>query len=220
MKNRIPEPEIMLEPNQVNDFDLFSRKYLAKYGYHFVIDNLIDLSFNGGKVIDFGTGSGWLSIELHKRVSNADIVGVDLSSEMLKRVHENLNGVGIDSNKVSFQIGDVKKLPFHNDSVDAVISFASMHHWSCSPHLVFLEALRLVKNGGKVVIGDLKRSEKSLLFLSEIPSKVMQQLFLSSVKAAYTSDEVRLMLDKHELLSDWKIVENAMCFAVIGSVKK
>lgn len=95
-----------------------------------------------------------------------------------------------------------------------------MHHWDCSPLLVIKEACRLVKNEGWVIFGDLKRTNKSLLALKYIPSKVMVKLFEDSIRASYTPEEISQLLAPFSLFSEWKIVENAMSFVIVGKVKK
>jgi len=221
MSKRIPEKEeSMITPKEVAEYNLLCRKYLTKWGYEAVIDCLVKEDILQGNIIDIGTGSGWLAIELIKKSKNYKVTGIDLSEEMLTLAKKNVRSFVDDSANIKFIKADAKCVPIEDSFFDAAVSYASLHHWSGNPLEVFKEAFRVVKNGGLIVIFDLKREEKNLIFVKSILSKIMRQLFEASLQASYTLGEIREILSSDTFTKDWNVVENPMSLGIIGGVSK
>lgn len=72
------------------------------------VSQVIAERMESGTVIDLGSGTGYLSIEIAKRVPTLKVYGIDLSKEMVKISR----GHGKDVENVQFEIGNVAKLPF------------------------------------------------------------------------------------------------------------
>jgi len=89
----------------------------------------------GKNVLDVGCGDGTLTLELTK--DGADVVGVDLSPEMV----EASKSKGINAN-----IGTVLDLPFNNE-FDAVFSNAVLH-WVHDAEKALENIANSLKNGG------------------------------------------------------------------------
>ncbi|MBU0701899.1 class I SAM-dependent methyltransferase [bacterium] len=220
MLERILEKEGMMNPQEVKEYNLLSRRYLTRLGYDKVINSLYNSGRLEGKVIDLGTGSGWLAIELAKRNRDYQIVGVDLSQEMLTLAKQNVSTSLNNYSNLSFIKSDVKSLPFKDDSFDVAVSYASLHHWGGNLLEIFEEIQRVVKNDGLVIIHDLKRDEKNLLFLKTIPSKIMRKLLEASVMASYIPSEIREILRRDPITSQWQAIESTMGLGIEGRVKK
>jgi ubiquinone/menaquinone biosynthesis C-methylase UbiE len=58
--------------------------------------------------------------------------------------------------RVDFRLGNVEKIPFPEQSLDLVISTASLHHWT-DPVKVLNEVDRVLRPGGAYYIIDLRR---------------------------------------------------------------
>ena len=97
---------------------------------------------NNSLILEVGCGSGEDAIYI-KEVSK-NIVGVDIAHLPLKRFAcKGFQGV----------LADVKKLPFHSNSFDYVISSGLLHHLIGQGNLkVYLEEfVRVIKEGGYVI---------------------------------------------------------------------
>ncbi len=107
-----------------------------------------------GKVLDIGTGPGYLPIEIAKLNSQLEIISVDLSRKMIDIAHKNAEIAKID--RARFEVADVHDLPYQSNSFDFVLSTLSFHHWRDRAK-GFSECSRVVKNGGLVWIYDFRK---------------------------------------------------------------
>ncbi len=104
------------------------------------IVNDIVKRIGGGTILDLGSGTGYLSIEIAKRAPNLQVYGIDLSRQMVKIARSHAKGVG----NAQFEFGNVADLPFEDDSIDFIVSTGSLHHWR-KPAKVFDECYRVLK---------------------------------------------------------------------------
>lgn len=71
--------------------------------------------------LDIATGTGDVAFELHKRLPDTKIVGIDLSEGMLKIAKAKLANMSVDAGMaVSFEKGDSLDLPMEDNSVDLI----------------------------------------------------------------------------------------------------
>jgi len=102
-----------------------------------------------GIVLDVGSGTGYLAIEVARRAPTLRVYGIDLGRQMIKIAQRHAKGVP----NVAFVFGNAARLPFRDSSIDLVISTGASHHWK-RPRLVFDECHRVLKHGGEAWIYD------------------------------------------------------------------
>ena len=114
----------------------------------------------GGIGLDVGCGSGALTIAAAKRNPKARMVGCDIWSGAYKSVftkalcENNAQAEGVSN--VSFEEGNAIRLPFADESFDAVTSNYVYHNISgYDKQKLILETLRVLKKGGTFAIHDL-----------------------------------------------------------------
>ncbi len=98
-----------------------------------------------GRILDVGCGNGNLFALLPN--GKYELYGVDFSENMIVEAKNNCR------TKASFSVADAEELPFDDDTFDIVVCNASFHHY-IHPDTVLEEMHRVLKNGGKVLIGD------------------------------------------------------------------
>ena len=115
---------------------------------------------DGGVGLDVGCGSGALAIACAKRNPKASMVGCDIWSGAYKtvfskeRCEDNAKAEGVSN--VRFEEGNAVKLPFPNESFDAVASNYVYHNITRQDKQMLLqETLRVLKKGGVFAIHDL-----------------------------------------------------------------
>jgi demethylmenaquinone methyltransferase/2-methoxy-6-polyprenyl-1,4-benzoquinol methylase len=100
---------------------------------------------SGSRVLDIGSGTGVL--EERFRGEDIDVVGVDLTEEMVRIAQQKR----IPSLK-NITLGDGEHLPFRDASFDAVLSCYVVKY--CRPKDFVREAARVLRPGGRFVIYD------------------------------------------------------------------
>ena len=115
---------------------------------------------DGGTGLDVGCGSGALTIASAKRNPKATMVGCDIWSGAYKavftknRCEDNAKAEGVTN--VRFEEGNAIRLPFEDESFDAVTSNYVYHNISRhDKQKLLLETLRVLKKGGTFAIHDL-----------------------------------------------------------------
>ena len=109
----------------------------------------------GDRILDIGTGPGYLPIEIAKKSSKVHIFGIDLSRKLLSMARSNAAREGL-SDRLTFQLGDAGHLKFDDESFGMVISTGMLHALK-DPVKVFQEIYRVLKVGGQAWIFDPAR---------------------------------------------------------------
>ncbi len=108
-------------------------------------------------ILDLGTGPGIIAFYLAELGHN--LVGIDLSPEMIKNAKDNAIRFNLP---VEFKIGDAESLPFADESFDVIISRHLL--WTIpDPKRAIIEWKRVLKPNGKLVIidGDWSHNRKN-----------------------------------------------------------
>ena len=111
---------------------------------HEIVENIED-----GTMLDLGSGTGFLSIEVAKRLPGLQVYGIDISRQMVKIASNHARNV----KNAAFKLGDAAELPFDDNSIDFIVSTGSMHHWT-RPAQVFNECYRVLKINREAQIYD------------------------------------------------------------------
>lgn len=110
---------------------------------------------SSGRVLDVGTGPGYLPIEIAKRSDSLEITGIDISPAMVRIARRKVEGLGL-SERIKFQHASAANLPFEDEYFDLVVSTLSLHHW-LRPVECLKEIHRVLKEHGEALIYDLRR---------------------------------------------------------------
>ncbi len=114
---------------------------------------------DGGKGLDVGCGSGALTIACAKRNPKASMIGIDRwgkeYASFSKQLCEN-NSKAEGVSNTSFTQGDACRLPFEDETFEAVTSNYVYHNIpSKDRQSILLETLRTLKKGGTFAIHDI-----------------------------------------------------------------
>jgi ubiquinone/menaquinone biosynthesis C-methylase UbiE len=102
-------------------------------------------------VLEVGAGSGFYSVEIGRRISEGHLELLDLQPEMLKKARQKLEAEGLSN--VGCTLADASKLPFEEDSFDALFLVAVLGE--VANQKAFLsEAHRVLKPEGILSISE------------------------------------------------------------------
>ena len=159
-----------------------------------------------GEVLDIGTGSALIPIELCRQSSEVHVVAVDLSPSMLDVATININLAELND-RIMIDLVDAKELQFDSGRFDSVISNSIVHHIP-DPSVVLKEAVRVTKPGGLLFFRDLMRPDsiETVQHLVDTytgsENEHAQQMFYNSLKAALNLQEIQLLVQDLGFTSD------------------
>lgn len=153
----------------------------------------------GQRVLDIGTGSGRLMIEMARSRPDWLITGVDISEDMLELARRNIDRSGLPG-RIELRRASAAALPFADGSFALVTSHASLHLWK-DPLAVFNEIARVTAPGGVCLIWDNLRITAFTPFMGLLGramgmNAAQRRLWLRAVRSAYTLREARAMVKK------------------------
>lgn len=191
---RVLEPEVMDSAEEAHDYDAMDHSQVNRV----FVDDFRALYAGHGPVLDVGTGTAQIPIELAKRDPRITVVGVDLAKHMLAVARRNIDRAGLASQVRMEQI-DAKGLPFGDASFVAVMSNSIVHHIP-EPLGVLSEIARVVGKQGVIFVRDLLRPAndaevRHLVVTYAADANAHQRaMFDASLRAALTLDEIRDMV--------------------------
>jgi arsenite methyltransferase len=107
----------------------------------------------GERVLDLGCGAGTDTLIAAQMVgAGGRVAGIDMTPEMLARARTAAAQMALDN--VDFVEGDVERLPFENESFDAVISNGVIDLIP-DKDAVFAEIHRVLAPGGRLQVADV-----------------------------------------------------------------
>ena len=108
----------------------------------------------GAVVLDAGCGSGRLVVLIARRRPDLQVRGVDLEPGMVQVAARRAEQENLAS-RVHFTAADLADLPLPDDSVDLIVSTASLHHWA-DVDAVIASLGRVLRPGGQMWIYDFR----------------------------------------------------------------
>jgi ubiquinone/menaquinone biosynthesis C-methylase UbiE len=191
MLPRTLEPEVMDSAEEARDYDAMDHAAVNRV---FVAD-FLSIWDGKGPILDAGTGTAQIPIELCRQSLAARVVAIDMADHMLRVGQENVRRAGL-ADRIRLQRCDAKRMPFGDGAYAAVISNSIVHHIP-EPARVLAEMVRILRPGGLLFVRDLLRpsdQEKVTQLVATYAAGAndhQQQMFADSLRAALTLAEVR-----------------------------
>ena len=134
--------------------DTYDNWYTTPLGaYEDELENALVFRHVGGirgkTVLDVGCGTGLYSIRLSE--GGADVTAVDISLKMIEIARRKAHDRG---QYIWYDEADMAKLPYENRTFDMVVSITALE-FAADPLLALMEMARVLRPGGKLVVGVL-----------------------------------------------------------------
>ena len=176
---------------------------MAIESYYRQVAEKIAAHLKSGTILDLGTGPGYLPIEIVKKSSQIQIIGIDLSRRLIQMARANALTAGL-ADRLNFQLGNAAALDFEDSFFDMVISTGMLHSIK-EPVKVLQEIHRVLKAGREAWIFDPARVTsavdrkkwKASLNLRERFFLQLFQLFgLHKPIKVYTREQAMALIEK------------------------
>lgn len=127
----------------------FGKDYVPGRSWKGLAEALLKVT-NHGVVADLGAGEGTLAQMLARQADR--VIAVDLSPKMVEFGRE--LALRHDLQNLEYRLGDIEEPPLDDSSVDLAFLSQALHH-AGSPEKALVQAYRIVKPGGRLVVLDL-----------------------------------------------------------------
>jgi ubiquinone/menaquinone biosynthesis C-methylase UbiE len=215
VKLRVSETHLGIQGEfNVQIYDRMMRRFRDKGWME--TDHIIKSGIKEGVVLEIGPGPGYLGLEWLKKTKETTLRAVEISPDMIQIAEKNAKEYRLQS-RVTYVEGDAQKIPFDENTFDAVFTNGSLHEWS-QPQKIFNEIHRVLNPGGKYFISDLRRDinpfVKWVMYWMTKPKEIRPGL-ITSINAAYTLMEIQSLVDKTKL-KEAIVTKTLMGFEITG----
>lgn len=194
MIERVLEPEVMDGADEAREYDTLDHS-AANEAF---VDDLLQACPVLYDVLDVGTGTAQIPVELCRRVDTCRVMAADMSCEMLDlaRYHVEVHGM---IERIQLDQCDAKQMLYQDRMFDVVICNGMLHHIP-DPTAVLAESIRVSAPGGMLFFRDLMRPVDCKTLEQLVTTHVgqanerQQQLFRQSLHAALNLDEIRAIV--------------------------
>lgn len=208
MLTRVLEPEVMDSPGEALAYDSMDHREVNRR----FVDDLLALSPEAASepaepndldepaaldVLDIGTGTALIPIELCRRAPRPRVTAIDLAASMLDLGRGNIEVASL-THRIRVDLIDAKQLPYAEGAFALVISNSIVHHIP-EPLAVLAEAQRVLSPGGLLFIRDLLRPADDATVSHLVATYAagaderQRQLFDDSLRAALSLEEIRVL---------------------------
>ena len=138
------------------DGDAYERHAGRVFGgmYRQVAEDVAIAAPPGGAILDAGCGTGQLAAQIAERRPDLRVNGVDLERGMVDAATRRAEREML-TDRVEFTAADLAELALRDDSVDLIVSTASLHHWTDAP-AVIASLDRVLRPEGRMWIYDMR----------------------------------------------------------------
>lgn len=156
------------DPLLNDDGSLTDTRNYSSYAYAMGHDAIIDIKYadikryiRPGRIVDEGCADGALLVRIARDFPDSDLIGIEITSELIARCHERLRAGEFGETFVHFHQRNLTHPIFEPASVDTVICNSTLHElWSYNEQaktiLQYLcEKHRQLRPGGRLLIRDV-----------------------------------------------------------------
>lgn len=204
---RKPEPEVMADAEEVEAYASAAAQAYLDAIDNTLVEQVLAVGPERGWMVDIGTGPGGIPLKIARRRPELRVIGIDRSPTMIRAARQAAVEQGL-ADRVCFFVGDANRLCFPDGFFDLVLSNSLLHHLE-HPLVALNEMARVAKPDGVILLRDLRRPARlafplHVRWYGRYYSGLMYELYVDSVRAAYTGAELSALL-RQSALADARI---------------
>lgn len=123
-----------------------------------VIMKLIEDS-NYSKILDIGTGTGYLAFPLAEKYPISKVYGIDIAETIIEKNNKIVKEREISN--LFFEVFDGLKYSFDDEKFDLIVTRYAFHHFPNAEDAI-QQMNRILSKGGKVLVSDPMRNDKDV----------------------------------------------------------
>lgn len=141
----------------------------SKVGKGRLWDQILDAHPLTGKerALDVGCGLGLVTVKLAQRLPSSTVTAIDLwrprdqSGNSRAAAEANFAAAGV-AERIDLHDGDVRDLPFRDDTFDLVTASLVLHHipLPADRSAAMAEIIRVTRPGGRIIVADVGRTHE------------------------------------------------------------
>lgn len=159
---------------------------------------------NPRSVLDVATGTADMAIMTAKMLSPDQIVGIDISEQMLEIGRKKIEKEGF-VDKIQLQSGDSETINFAENTFDAVMAAFGVRNFENLEHGL-AEMLRVLKPGGQLVILEFSKPQKKAvrsfynLYMGIVAPQMARWFKQNKEAYSYLSESSNAFPDRQDLV--------------------
>ncbi len=197
MIERTLEPEVMDSPDEAAVYDAMNHDAVNRL----FVEELLAVGDLGTDVLDLGTGTARIPIELCRQNDEIRILAIDLAYSMLDVAKINVEIANL-ADRITLGLVDAKEMEYEDGLFSTVMSNSIIHHIP-EPATAIAQSVRVTKTGGLLFFRDLMRPESEadvdqlVQTYAGDESEHGREMFYNSLHAALSLDEIRSLVGPH-----------------------
>ncbi len=197
---RVLEPEVMDTLEEAQDYNEMDHSHVNQVFVTELLEFAAGHQVELGDVLDLGTGTALIPIELCKRHSTCRVMAIDMAINMLELARYNVEAEGL-IDRITLAKVDAKAMPYETSMFQTLISNSIVHHIPEPLHCL-AEGVRVTEPGGLVFVRDLLRpnSSEEVSRLVELyagdENDHSKKMFDDSLRASLSLEEIRAVVEE------------------------
>lgn len=199
MKSRGQESFVRLPGFAARLYDRLMRTKSIDREYREIAQDLAS-RIDKGRVLDVGTGPGWMLLRLYQLNNQLQLYGLDISEAMVQLARDNLAGIPAD-----FRQGNIEHTDYEDGFFDIVTCTGSFYLWD-RPEQCLDEIHRILKPGQSAYLyetykdyrhDDLRKALRKNLEQEGLLRRLITPRFLRrQLRMTYCSDEIEAIIQR------------------------
>jgi ubiquinone/menaquinone biosynthesis C-methylase UbiE len=193
---RVLEPEVMDTPEEARDYDAMDHSAVNRV----FAEDFLRVWDGRGPILDVGTGTAQIPIEICRQSPTAEVVAIDLAEHMLALGRRNVKVAGL-TDRIRLELVNARGTQFPDGAFPAVVSNSIVHHVP-EPFHALAEMVRVLAPGGTIFVRDLARPADEATLTAQVKQYAgdanshQQKMFAESLRAALTLAEIRDLVER------------------------